>query len=161
MIFMHLLLIIVLFLNELTKKNTKLDMNIEHSSVSAKIITPILLFVFNKTSENPLSEFLFIELLIFATNMVISVELQRIVLLKQCQYFGWEVLEGSGKTKGGWSRQKALKNIIMSCCLLIVTQNLLLMLEKIKYQISVMIWHSFAVAALSYLLYEGYSPFRK
>ncbi len=75
MIFMHLLLIIVLFLNELTKKNTKLDMNIEHSSVSAKIITPILLFVFNKTSENPLSEFLFIELLIFATNMVISVEL--------------------------------------------------------------------------------------
>lgn len=54
-IFMHFLLTIVFFLNDLTKKNTKLDMNIDHNHLFSKIATPLLLFIFNKTSETALS----------------------------------------------------------------------------------------------------------
>lgn len=54
-IFMHFLLTIVFFLNDLTKKNTKLDMNIDHSSIFSKIVTPLLLFIFNKTSQTTLT----------------------------------------------------------------------------------------------------------
>lgn len=54
-IFMHFLLTIVFFLNDLTKKNTKLDMNIDHSSLFSKIVTPLLLFIFNKTSQTTLT----------------------------------------------------------------------------------------------------------
>lgn len=54
-IFMHFLLTIVFFINELSKKNTKLDMNIDHNSLFSKLITPVLLFIFNKTSESSLS----------------------------------------------------------------------------------------------------------
>jgi hypothetical protein len=60
MIFMHFLLIHVFFINEITKKNTKLEMNIDHNNVASKIITPILLFIFDKTSENSLNEYVFI-----------------------------------------------------------------------------------------------------
>lgn len=49
-IFMHFLLTIVFFLNEISKKNTKLDINIDQNTLFSKIVTPILLFIFNKTS---------------------------------------------------------------------------------------------------------------
>jgi hypothetical protein len=160
-IFMHFLLTIVFFINEISKKNTKLDMNIDQSSVFSKIITPILLFIFNKTSESTLSEFWFIEFLVFATNLFVSVELERILLLKECQYFGWMSFEESGKSKSNWHKRRALRTIIVICCILIVTQNLLLIFDKIKYEISVTIWHTFMIAILSYLLYGGYFPFKQ
>jgi len=47
---MHFLLTIVFFLNEISKKNTKLDINIDQNTLFSKIVTPILLFIFNKTS---------------------------------------------------------------------------------------------------------------
>jgi hypothetical protein len=69
--------------------------------------------------------------------------------------------EESGKSKSNWNKKRALRTIIVICCILIVTQNLLLIFDKIKYEISVTLWHTFTIAALSYLLYSGYIPFRR
>ena len=87
MMFMHYLVSVIFFLNELSRKNTKLDINIDHHRIFSKLITPLLLFLFNKTSEAPLSEFWLIELLLFATNLFLSNELLCVLLLKECQYF--------------------------------------------------------------------------
>jgi len=50
MIIMHFLLIIALFLNEFSKKNIKLDINVDSNSAFSKYVTPLSLFIFNKTS---------------------------------------------------------------------------------------------------------------
>lgn len=62
----------------------------------------------------------------FATNLMVSVEIERVLLLKECQYFGWMTFEESGKSKSAWNKNRALRTIIIICCILIVTQNLLL-----------------------------------
>lgn len=49
----------------------------------------------------------------------------------------------------------------MVCCVLIVIQNLLLLFDRIKYQISVTIVHSLIVSAVAYLLYLGKLPTQK
>lgn len=50
LISMHLLLIFIFFISELSKKNTKLDMNIDQNSVFSKMVTPSALFIFSRTS---------------------------------------------------------------------------------------------------------------
>lgn len=47
----------------------------------------------------------------------------------------------------------------MICCVVVVTQNLLLIFDKVKYEISITILHSFIVSATAYLLYIGRLPF--
>ena len=53
--FMHYLISVIFFLNELSRKSAKLDINIDHGRMFSKLVTPLLLFMFNKTSESPLS----------------------------------------------------------------------------------------------------------
>jgi hypothetical protein len=123
---MHYLVTIVLFLNDLSKKNTKLDINVDHNTVISKMVTPLFLFMFNRTSNSPLTEFWLVEYIIFGANLLVSEEITRILLLKECQYFGWVNYEDKGKTKSSWNKQRSLRTIIVICCILIVTQNLLL-----------------------------------
>ena len=70
-------------------------------------------------------------------------------------------MEEVSKEKTLWKRRRALRSIIVVCCVMIVCQNLMLIFEKIKYEISVTIIHSFIVAIVAYLLYVGYLPIRK
>lgn len=91
---------------------------------------------------------------------MVSTELVRILLLKECQYLGWTSYEENGKSKSTWNKRRSLRNIIVICCVLVVTQNLLLIFEKIKYEISITILHTFLISIVAYLLYIGYLPIR-
>lgn len=123
---MHLLLIMALFLNEFSKKNTKLDINVDSNNVFSKYVTPLSLFVFNKTCAATPNHLWYLEFAIFALNLFLSSELNRILLLKECQYLGRFSFEDAGKEKATWNRRRALRTIIVICCVLIVLQNLLL-----------------------------------
>ena len=48
---MHFILIIGLFINEFSKRGLKLDINVDSNSIFAKFVTPISLFIFNRTCE--------------------------------------------------------------------------------------------------------------
>lgn len=133
MIFMHFLLIIALFLNEFSKKNTKLDINVDSNNAFTKYVTPLSLFIFNKTVETDFSQFMCLQLAVFSLNQFLSSELNRILLLKECQYLGWKSIQESRKEKFIWNRRRALRSIIVICCAMIVLQNLLLIFERIKF----------------------------
>jgi hypothetical protein len=123
---MHFLLIMALFINEFSKKSTKLDINVDSNNVFSKYVTPLSLFIFNKTCKNTLTQVWYLELAIFALNLFLSSELNRILLFKECQYLGRLKFEESGKEKASWNKRRALRTIIVICCVLIVLQNLLL-----------------------------------
>lgn len=55
-----------------------------------------------------------------------------------------------------WSRKRALRSIIVGCCILIVTQNLFLIFESIKYEVGVTIVHTFIVSITAYVLYRDH-----
>lgn len=163
---MHYLLIMILFLTDYSKKSMKLDISLNSNTTFSKFITPLTLFIFNKTCKDNHSDFWYIEFALFAANLFISSEISKVLTLKECQYFGWVSDEGvdivkEKEGKRAWSRHKALKSMIVVSCILVVSQNLLLIFDRIKYEISVTILHSFIVAIVSYLLYVEFLPFRK
>ena len=157
---MHYLLIMALFLNDFSKRGMKLDINVDSNNIFSKFVTPLSMFIFNRTCELNELDFWSLELVIFGINLFISSELNRILLMKECQYFGWASLEDV-KDKTTWNKRRALKAIIVVCCVMIVVQNLLLIFDKLKYSISVTIVHTFIVSITAYLLYVGYLPLRK
>lgn len=59
-IFIHFLIYIIMFFSDNSKKSIKLDIIVDQNNIFSNIITPALLFMFNKTSESSLSEFWFI-----------------------------------------------------------------------------------------------------
>lgn len=128
---MHFILIMVIFLNEFSKKNIKLDINVDSNNLLPKFITPTTLFFLAQTNSLHPQEFWYLQLPFFAANLFISSELNRLLVLKECQYFGWG--NEDSKEKGSWSRKRGLRSIIVVCCILIVIQNLLLLFDRIKY----------------------------
>ena len=126
LIFVHFLLITMFFVNDASKKNTKLDVNIDHVNLFSHLVTPLSLFIFAKTSHYELSEEWLIEVFAFASNLFVSLEIEKILLMKECIHFGWTNFEEGGKSKLVWNRKRALKGIIIACCVLIVIQNILL-----------------------------------
>lgn len=86
---MHYLLIMALFLNDFSKRGMKLDINVDSNNVFSKFVTPLAMFIFNRTCELNELDFWGLEMLVFGLNLFISSELNRILLMKECQYFGW------------------------------------------------------------------------
>jgi hypothetical protein len=79
---MHFLVIIVLFINDFNKKTSRYETVSSDNGIMNRIITPFLLFMLVKTSESAISEFIFLELIIFGGNLVLSRELVSILLLQ-------------------------------------------------------------------------------
>jgi hypothetical protein len=48
---MHFLLITALFLNEFSKRGMKLDINVDSNNIFAKFVTPLSMFLFNRTVQ--------------------------------------------------------------------------------------------------------------
>lgn len=86
---MHFILIMVLFLNEFSKKNTKLDINVDSNNLFPKFLTPTTLLLLAKTNSLHPQNFWYLQLPFFVANLFISSELNRLLVLKECQYFGW------------------------------------------------------------------------
>lgn len=68
---MHFVLVMVLFLNEFSKKSTKLDINVDYNNVT-RFVTPLSLFIFNKTCHPRHSDFWYLEGAFFALNLFIA-----------------------------------------------------------------------------------------
>ena len=160
LVVMHYLLIMALFLNDFSKRGMKLDINVDSNNVFSKFVTPIAMFIFNRTCDLNELDFWALEMLIFGLNLFLSSELNRILLMKECQYFGWSSGD-EAKEKPTWNKRRALKTMIVVCCVMIVVQNLLLIFDRLKYSVSVTIIHTFVVSIAAYLLYVGYLPLRK
>lgn len=79
---MHFLVIIVLFLNDFNKKASRYETVSADNGIMNRIITPFLLFMLVKTSESAITEYVFLELMIFGGNLVLSRELVSILLLQ-------------------------------------------------------------------------------
>lgn len=82
LIFVHFFLIMMFFVSDASKKNTKLDVNIDHVNLFSHLVTPISLFVFAKTSHYELTEEWLIEVFAFASNLFVSLEIEKILLMK-------------------------------------------------------------------------------
>ena len=73
MVVMHYLLIMGLFLHDFSKKNSKLDINVDSNNMFTKYVTPLSLFIFNKTSTpHSYHSFWHLELALLAVNIFIS-----------------------------------------------------------------------------------------
>jgi hypothetical protein len=79
---MHFLVIIVLFINDFNKKTSRYETVSADNGIMNRIITPFLLFMLVKTSESVITEYIFLELMIFGGNLVLSRELVSILLLQ-------------------------------------------------------------------------------
>ena len=138
-----------------------MDINVDSNSIFSKFITPMSMFIFNRTIEGIDADMWYLQFVLFGVNLFISSELNRIMLMKECQYFGWMTYEEASKEKTTWNRRRALRTMIVVCSVMIVVQNLLFVFERVKYEASVTIVHTFIVSVLCYLFYVGYLPFRK
>lgn len=72
LIFVHFFLIMMFFVSDASKKNTKLDVNIDYVNLFSHLVTPVSLFIFAKTSHNELTEEWLIEVFAFASNLFLS-----------------------------------------------------------------------------------------
>lgn len=82
LIFVHFILIMMSFISDASKKNTKLDVNIDHVNLFSHLLTPASLFIFAKTSHSELTEEWLIEVFAFASNLFLSLEIEKILLMK-------------------------------------------------------------------------------
>lgn len=69
---MHYLLIMALFLNDFSKRGMKLDINVDSNNLFSKFVTPLALFIFNRTCHLPQLDFWSLELLFFGGNLFLS-----------------------------------------------------------------------------------------